>query len=504
MKTAEEFVSTARNAFQSGRTKSLDFREKQLLALLRLYEENTQEMIDALKEDLRKSKQEAIISEIDYLKNELRGLLYNFRSWAKPEKVLDKGIPNLLDGTILYPEPYGVVLVIGAWNYPLQLTLMPAAGAIAAGNCVIMKPSEVAPVSAKLMAELIPKYLDTECYQVYLGGVPETTALLQQRFDYIFFTGSTAVGKIVHQAASKHLTPTTLELGGKSPVYLDKSADLEIAARRIMWGKCFNAGQSCIAPDYLLCTKEVGERFVKEAEKALKDWYGEKIKQSPDFGRIISDAHFKRVVALLSGSGKVVLGGDYDASERYVAPTILVDVKTSDPIMQEEIFGPILPIVEVQSVAEAISLIQSREKPLAIYVFSNDSSISDLVVANTSSGGVLVNDTMLHFTADCLPFGGVGNSGMGSYHGRLTFDTFVHKKPTLVKNLKKLGEMLSSSRYPPYNDSKIRFLTTVTKKYPLPISLKKLPYIFAFFVGVGVTVLTNCILRCGLHRNNSE
>lgn len=504
MKTAEEVVTTARNAFQSGRTKSLDFREKQLQALLRLYEENTQEIMDALRDDLRKSKQEAIISEIDYLKNELRALLYNFRAWAKPQKVLDKGIPNLLDGTLLYPEPYGVVLVIGAWNYPFQLTLMPAAGAIAAGNCVIMKPSEVAAASAKLMSELVRKYLDNECYQVYLGGVQETTELLGQRFDYIFFTGSTAVGKIVHQAAARYLTPTTLELGGKTPVYLDQNADFEIAARRIMWGKCFNAGQSCIAPDYLLCTKETGEKFVQETEKALKEWYGDKIKQSPDFGRIINENHFKRVVSLITNSGKVALGGDYDATERYIAPTILKDVKLSDSIMQEEIFGPVLPIIQVEDVREAISLINSREKPLAIYVFSNNSAISDIVVENTSSGGVLVNDTMLHFSADCLPFGGVGNSGMGSYHGRLTFDTFVHKKPTLVKNLKKLGEMLSSSRYPPYNDNKIKFLSLVTKKYPIPISLKHLPYLAAFLVGVGVTVFTNCVVRCGLYRNQTE
>lgn len=497
MQSPEEVVAKARNAFKSNRTKSLEFRGKQLQAMLRLLEENTQEITEALYEDLRKSKQEAIVSEILFLKGEIQSLLFNLRNWSKPEKIiLDKDLPNIMDGTSVYKDPYGVVLVIGAWNYPIQLSLAPALGAIAAGNCVIIKPSEVAPVSAKLLARLVPEYLDKECYQVFLGGVPETTELLKNRFDYIFFTGSTAVGKIVHQAAAKFLTPTTLELGGKSPVYIDKSADIDIVARRVMWGKCFNAGQSCIAPDYLLCSKDLQEKFVKAAEKALKEWYGEKIKQSPDFGRIINDNHFKRIVNLI-GDSKIASGGDFDSEERYISPTILIDVKSTDPAMQEEIFGPVLCILNVENAKEAIEFINSREKPLALYVFSNSPSVADLFLENTSSGNVLLNDTMMHFSADCLPFGGVGCSGMGSYHGQQTFDTFVHKKGVLAKDLTKFGEHLISSRYPPFSDSKIKFIAFMTKKYP--ISFKYVPHIAAFALGIGFTLLVKC-LTCSVFR----
>lgn len=497
MQSAEEVVASARNAFKSNRTKSLEFREKQLKAMLRLLEENTQDIIEALYEDLRKSKQEAVVSEIIFLKNETQSLLMNLKNWATPEKIfLEKDLPNFMDSTSVYKDPYGVVLVIGAWNYPIQLSLAPALGAIAAGNCVIIKPSEVSPASAKLLARLIPEYLDKDCYQVFLGGISETTELLKNRFDYIFFTGSTAVGKIVHQAAAKFLTPTTLELGGKSPVYIDKSADIDIVARRIMWGKCFNAGQSCIAPDYLLCSKYLQERFIKAAEKALKEWYGEKIKQSPDFGRIINDNHFKRIVSLI-GDSKISLGGDFDSEERYISPTILTDVKPTDPLMQEEIFGPVLPILNVESAQEALEFINSREKPLALYVFSNRSEVTDLFLENTSSGNVLINDTMMHFSADCLPFGGVGCSGMGSYHGQLTFDTFVHKKGVLAKDLTKLGEHLIGSRYPPFSDSKINFISFMTKKYPF--SFKYAPQVIAFAAGVGFTLLAKC-LTCSVFK----
>lgn len=257
MPSATEIVKSAREAFRSGKTLSLDFREKQLKALLRMYEENQNEMYNVLHKDLRKPKMESALTEVDYIINDLRGILMEFREWAKPDQPPKKGIANLMDTLKIIKDPYGVVLVIGAWNYPIQLALAPMMGAIAAGNCVILKPSEVSPATAEFLAKTIPKYLDNECYKVYLGGVPETTELLQERFDHIFFTGSTAVGKIVHAAASKHLTPCVLELGGKSPVYVDSSADLEIAARRILWGKCVNSGQTCVAPDYMLCSKEV-------------------------------------------------------------------------------------------------------------------------------------------------------------------------------------------------------------------------------------------------------
>lgn len=492
MTKAEEVVSKARKTFDSGCTLSLSFRKQQLQNLMRLYEENTQEMLDALREDLHKSKQEAIVTEIDFIKNDLRNILYNFEDWAKPERIWNKGIANMLDGARIYKDPYGVVLVVGAWNYPIQLTFAPFAAAIAAGNCVILKPSEVAVSSGKLIAELVPKYLDENCYQVYQGGVTETTELLKQRFDYIFFTGSTSVGKIVYKAAAEHLTPVTLELGGKSPVYLDKSADLDISVRRILWGKCLNVGQSCIAPDYLLCSKEVEEKLIEIVDKVLKEWYGGKLKQSPDYGRIINDSHFLRIIKLLEGV-KVAYGGNYDATQRFIEPTIVTNVKATDPLMQEEIFGPILPVVNVETPQEAISFINSREKPLALYIFSSNQEVVDLIVSKTSSGGITVNDTMMHFSLDSIPFGGVGQSGIGSYHGKRSFDTFVHEKGALIKDLAKIGELASSSRYPPFSDAKIQFISTMTRKYP--ISFKYVTHVVSLVVGIGFAVGINYFLN---------
>lgn len=501
MPKAEEVVTKARSAFTSGRTIPLAFRKQQLQNLMRLYEENTQEMLDALHEDLHKSKQEAIVTELDFIKNDLRHILYNFEEWAQPEKIWNKGIANALDGAKIFKDPYGVVLVVGAWNYPIQLAFAPFAAAIAAGNCVILKPSEVAAASAKLIAELVPKYLEANCYQVYQGGVPETTELLKERFDYIFFTGSTSVGKIVYEAATKYLTPVTLELGGKSPVYLDETADIEISVRRIMWGKCLNVGQSCIAPDYLLCSKAVEKKFLATIEKVLKEWYGDKLKQSPDYGRIINDTHFKRIVKLLEGAN-IAFGGNSDATERYIEPTIVTEVKPTDPLAQEEIFGPILPIINAESPEEAISFINSREKPLALYIFSNNQETTDLIVNKTSSGGITINDTMMHFSLDALPFGGVGLSGIGSYHGKRSFDTFVHHKGALIKDLSKIGELATSSRYPPFSDAKIQFISLMTRKYP--ISFKYVTHILTMVLGVGLAVGANCFFSYLSHKNRQE
>ncbi|KAJ3646381.1 hypothetical protein Zmor_023971 [Zophobas morio] len=485
MPNHSELVATLRNSYSSGVTKNVTFRLNQLKALLRLYEENASQIVAAVAQDLRKPKNETLLSEVDYLKNDVLNMIYNLSSWTEPEKP-EKTLINMMDEVLLLSEPYGVVLIIGAWNYPIQLVFAPLSGAIAAGNCAIIKPSEISPASSKLIAELVPKYLDNDCYKVVEGGVAETTALLNLRFDYIFYTGSTHVGKIISEAAAKHLTPITLELGGKSPAYVDDSVDIEIAANRVLWGKCVNAGQTCIAPDYLLCTKSVQEKFIEAAKKTLSQFYGEKIKQSPDFARIVSDGHFKRVMKLMDGT-KIAYGGDHDSEERYIQPTIVVDVKPTDLIMQEEIFGPILPIVNVDSAVDAINFINAREKPLALYVFSNKKSDVNLFLKNTSSGGVCVNDTVMHFACESLPFGGVGNSGMGAYHGKFSFDTFSHKKGVLVKNTKKFGEKMQNARYPPYNESKAKFLSTVTKKRPT-IPLKYLWQFITFGFGVLATV----------------
>ncbi|KAJ1530499.1 hypothetical protein ONE63_005397 [Megalurothrips usitatus] len=474
-------VQRARDAFSTGRTLSYEFRMKQLKNLLRLFEENELDLIAALEADLRKSKMESCILELEICKNEIRQTMISLKDWMKPEKP-EKTFVNMLDEVGIYKDPYGVVLVMGAWNYPVQLTLVPVVGAVAAGNCVVIKPSEIATASAKLIGELVPKYLDQECFPVILGGIPETTELLKQKFDYIFYTGSTTVGKIVRAAANEHLTPVTLELGGKSPVYLDNSVNLNIAVKRIIWGKLVNAGQTCIAPDYILCTRETQEKFVAKAKEVLKEFYGPNPKSSPDLCRIVSDRQFQRLREYLK-CGKVAVGGEVDASERYIAPTILVDVQPSDRVMQEEIFGPILPIYNVDNAYEAIKFINSRDKPLALYIFSENRKETDLLIRNTSSGGVGVNDILFHAAAEGLPFGGVGCSGMGAYHGKFTFDTFTHHKGTLIKDFNIIGESLAAGRYPPYSEKGLTFLRTLMKKRR-GISLSFLQYGAVFGLGM--------------------
>ncbi|XP_061505657.1 aldehyde dehydrogenase family 3 member B1 isoform X8 [Anopheles gambiae] len=487
-----DIVQQLRTTFNSGKTRDVDFRLNQLKALLRCYEENTAEMANVLAADLRKHKQEAHLLEIEFILNDLRNTLYNLREWVKPEKP-EKSLVNVMDGVYIYKDPYGVVLVIGAWNYPLQLTLVPVAAAIAAGNCVVIKPSEVAPASAKFIAETLPKYLSQDCYRVVTGGPKETSELLKEKFDYVFYTGSGRVGKIIHQACSENLTPCTLELGGKSPCYLDGTANIAIAARRILWGKFINAGQTCIAPDYILCSKQVQKQFLEEARKVLNEWYGANPKDSPDLCRIINQNHFQRLTSLLKGAN-VAIGGETDLQDRYISPTILIDVKSTDPVMQDEIFGPILPILNVDNAYDAIKFINSRDKPLSIYIFSENEKDRKAIIENTSCGGICINDTMAHVAVEALPFGGVGPSGMGSYHGKYSFDTFVHKKSCLTKDFNPIGEKLAASRYPPYSESKLSFLSTLLKKRQ-GINLHFLPYLLMFGIGVASTLVVSTILK---------
>ncbi|CAG9763869.1 unnamed protein product [Ceutorhynchus assimilis] len=464
MPNPAELVAELRNSFRSGKTRPLSFRITQLRNLLRMYSEKKDEIVRALHDDLRKCPAEAIVMEIDFLVNDLKNTLWNLDQWARPEYV-EKDLANLLDTAYVQREPYGVVLVIGAWNYPIQLTLLPFHGALAAGNCVLIKPSEVSAASAKLIEEIIPQYVDNDCYKVMNGGIPETTDLLKQRFDYIFYTGNTAVGKIVHAAANRHLTPVTLELGGKSPCYIDSSADIKTATKRIIWGKMTNMGQTCVAPDYLLCTKEVEKKFLETATLILREFYGPDLKRSPDLGRIVNDRHFERLQGLLEG-GTVALGGDTDAHDRFMGLTVLTDVKSDAAVLQQEIFGPILPVVNVADVKEAIDYLQEREKPLALYVFSNRKADVELLLKNTSSGSVCVNDVIMQLVVDTLPFGGVGNSGMGGYHGKFSLDTFSHKKAILYKDLGLVGEVLGAAKYPPLTNGKIAYLRFMLAKRP--------------------------------------
>ncbi|XP_053975019.1 aldehyde dehydrogenase, dimeric NADP-preferring isoform X3 [Hylaeus volcanicus] len=481
-----DIVEKARNAFYSGKTKPLEWRIKQLKQMLRMLNECKPEIVSALHSDLRRCKFESYALEIQVLEGEIKHMIMNIKQWAATEKP-PKAMVNIFDKVEIRNDPYGVVLIIGPWNYPLQLTLVPMSGAIAAGNCVILKPSEVSPATSQLLSRIIPKYLDTDCFHVVPGGVHETTDLLQQKFDYIFYTGSTTVGKIIHQAANKFLTPVTLELGGKSPVYLDSTADMTVAAKRILWGKCINVGQTCIAPDYVLCTPEVQNKFLKEAEHILKEWYGDNPKESPDLARIISDNHYHRLVKYLNGNGKIALGGSCDPTEKFISPTILVDVKPTDPIMQEEIFGPILPFVNVNNAYEAINFINSRESPLVMYIFTKDKGVQELIINQTNSGSVAVNETIMQFTVDTLPFGGVGASGIGHYHGKYTYDTFVHKKGCLIKDYNKIAEKLASCRYPPYTEKKLSFLGMLVAKRPDIPGIKYIPHLLAFGLGILVT-----------------
>ncbi|XP_034105766.2 aldehyde dehydrogenase, dimeric NADP-preferring isoform X4 [Drosophila albomicans] len=492
MANFDDTLQRARLAFASGKTRNVSFRRKQLENLLRCYEEHENEIISALEADLRRPKQESLIVETEFMKNDIKHILFHLNDWVKADRP-EKSFVNMLDDVQVYNDPFGVVLVIGAWNYPLQLLLVPVAAAIAAGNCVVLKPSEIAGNCAKFIAETIPKYLDNDCYPVVCGGPSETAELLKQRFDYIFYTGSTRVGKIIHAAANNYLTPTTLELGGKSPCYIDKSVELRTAVKRILWGKLINCGQTCIAPDYVLCSKEVQDKFVEEARDVLKEWYGESIQSSPDLSRIINQNNFQRLLGLMK-SGRVALGGKYDVSEKFIEPTILVDVKPDDPIMEEEIFGPILPIYTVENAYDAIKFINARENPLVLYIFTTETDVLDLFVNGTQSGGMCVNDTIMHYAVDTIPFGGVGMSGMGSYHGKFGFDTFTHKKSCLGKNLAAIGEKMASARYPPYSDRKASLLSfLLRKRRPLPNLY--LSHVLAVGLGVGLTVLANYYLQ---------
>ncbi|NWY60477.1 AL3A2 dehydrogenase, partial [Chionis minor] len=476
MERMQQVVSSARAAFNSGRCRSLEFRMQQLKALERMVKEK--EILAAIKADLHKSGPNAYNHEILGILGELALAMDKLPSWAAPQPV-KKNLLTMRDEAYVCPEPLGVVLIIGAWNYPFVLVMQPLIGTIAAGgdppqplsfleersrraeqpccaclagNAVVVKPSEISENTAQLVADLLPQYLDRELYSVVTGGAAETTALLTQRFDHILYTGNSTVGKIVMAAAAKHLTPVTLELGGKSPCYIDKDCDLAVACRRITWGKYMNCGQTCIAPDYILCDPSIQSQVVENIKATLQEFYGEDVKSSPDYERIINKRHFKRIVGLLEGQ-KIAHGGQTDEASCFIAPTVLTDVSPESKVMEEEIFGPVLPIVTMKSVDEAIEFISRREKPLALYVFSNNKKLIRRVISETSGGGVTGNDVFMHALVPDLRFGGVGNSGMGAYHGKHSFETFSHSRACLIKDLKM--EVVNKLRYPPGCQKKV-------------------------------------------------
>lgn len=451
MSREQKAVERARKAFFTGRSKSLEYRISQLKNLQRFMQERQKEIAEALKKDLKRSEFGTSLYETLGVESEINLALKKLKEWAAPRPV-NKSLMTISDQVYIQPEPLGVVLVIGAWNYPWAVTVGPLVGAIAAGNAAVIKPSEVSSHTSKVMEEFLPLYLDKELYPVVTGGVKETQELLKQRFDHIFYTGNGMVGKIIMEAAAKHLTPTTLELGGKSPCYIDKDCDLTIACRRIAWGKYSNCGQTCIAPDYILCDPSIQDRVIEEIKKNIKEFYTENPQKCPDYGRIINQRHFKRLMSLMEGSS-IAVSGEHNEAECYIAPTVLRDVKPDAKVMQEEIFGPLLPIVTVNSVDEAIKFINQRDKPLALYIFSSDKKLIDRMIAETSSGGLMANDCLMHFSVSSLPFGGVGDSGMGRYHGKHGFDNLSHMRGVLLKQLKM--EAVNKMRYPPHTADKL-------------------------------------------------
>jgi len=448
-------ADTLRISFDQGLTRPLSWRKHQLGQLLKMLEENESAFLDALATDLGKPAVEGFITDVAFVAGEVKAMIKNLKKWNKPQRV-STPLVTMPARSQLRPEPVVVVLVIAPWNYPIQLLLVPVAGAIAAGNAVVMKPSEVSAATSALLGKLIPKYMDSSAVAIVEGGVPETTELLEQRFDHIFYTGNGTVGRVVMAAAVKNLTPVTLELGGKSPVIIDASANLRVAARRVAWGKWLNAGQTCVAPDYVLIDSSIRDVFVGELRGALTDFYGTDPKQSDSYGRIVSSRHFDRLVSLL-GDGTPVIGGQSEADSRYLAPTVLVDVDTDSRIMDEEIFGPILPIIDVSSTSAAIAYVNAQPHPLALYVFAEKKSVVADVLERTTAGGVTVNGTIMHLTNPNLPFGGIGESGMGSYHGKSGVRLFQHLKPVLTRGTK----IDPSLAYPPYSDRKAKIFRKV-------------------------------------------
>ena len=445
---AEQALTTAREAFASGRTRDASWREKQLDGLVRLLEENDEALIAALHADLGKPRAEGWTTDLGTTATEISYIRKNIRKWMKSRKVRVPMVAQPGSGFIK-PEPLGVILVITPWNYPISLLLNPLAAVFAAGNTAVCKPSELAPACSKLMAELIPQYVDPEAAVVVEGDVEIATELLEQKWDHIFFTGSTNVGRIVMQAAANHLTPVTLELGGKSPTIVDESADLVAAANRITWGKFLNAGQTCIAPDYVFAHENIREELVDKIKEATNEFYGSDPKTSPDYARIVSERHLNRLAGLLD-DGTVVLGGNHDAADRYLEPTILLDPSADSAIMSDEIFGPILPVLSFSDLQEVIAFVNARPKPLALYIFANSGNVVDEVISQTSSGGVCVNHSLLHYGVSDLGFGGVGDSGIGRYHGKSGFDQFSNMKSVLKKSFKPELSLL----YPPYTEKK--------------------------------------------------
>ena len=445
-----DILQQQKTFFNSHATKDLDFRKAQLQKLKKVVKSNEKLLYDAIYQDFGKSEFETFGTEISFIYKDIDYYLKNLKSFAKPKNVLTNIVNQMGSSKIVF-EPLGNCLVIGAWNYPYQLTLTPVIAAIAAGNTCVIKPSELPENTMKAMAKLINENFDPQFLYVVEGGVEETTAILKLRFDKIFFTGSPRVGKIVYKAAAEHLTPVTLELGGKSPAFVTEKADLQIAAKRIVWGKFINAGQTCVAPDYLYVAENIKAKFLKVLiEEIKKRNYTDNVDH---YCKIINERNFDRLEKMIDRE-KVVFGGETNREKRYISPTVLDHVTWEDAVMQEEIFGPILPILTYKNLETAMQTVVEGEKPLSAYLFSNDAKEQELFTEKLSFGGGCINDTLMHLSNDRLPFGGVGNSGIGHYHGKFGFIAFSHQKAIL----KKSNYLEPELKYPPYSDAKLNIL----------------------------------------------
>lgn len=444
----EELLGEHRYFFHSGAVREAAFRLEQLQKLKDAIKRSENRITAALHQDLRKSEFEAYATEIGFTLDSIGYMMKHLKRWMKPVRV--KSPLHMFPGkSMIISEPYGTVLIIGPFNYPFQLLIEPLIGAIAAGNCAVLKPSESTPAVSAVIEEMIRDTFDPAYIRVVQGEKETTNLLIHAPFDYIFFTGSVPVGKIVLEAAAKNLVPVTLELGGKSPVIVDKSANLEIAAKRIIWGKLINVGQTCIAPDYLLVHRGIAEELITRMKRCITDFYGQDIQRNAEYGRIVNERQHQRIAAIVEQDrDKVILGGDMAPEDLYIAPTLLYPADYKDAAMQDEIFGPVLPIIEYTTLEEAISSINGRPKPLALYLFTEDKRVEQEVLGRVSFGGGCINDTITHVASPHLPFGGVGPSGIGGYHGKHSFDVFSHRKSIVKRGTKPdLGIV-----YPPYGN----------------------------------------------------
>lgn len=456
MKNVKEIVERQRDYFSKGETKSIDFRIRQLNILKKAIEENEDEIITALKKDLNKPRFEAYETEIGIVLEEIRFTLKHIKKWARPKRVKTP-ILHFISKSYVVSEPYGVTLVMSPWNYPFQLAIAPLVGAIAGGNCSIIKPSAFSANTSSLIAKLIKENFKEEYISVIEGGRSENEALLNEKFDYICFTGSVEVGKVVMEKAAKHLTPVTLELGGKSPCIVCEDANIDLAAKRAIWGKFLNGGQTCVAPDYLLVHKNVKEKLLNAMKKYIVQFYGEKPCDNDDFPKIINEKHFNRLLGLMKSGGDVIIGGENDIKSHKIAPTIINNIAWEHDIMREEIFGPLFPVIEFENINEVIKVVNNHPKPLALYLFTTSKNIEEKVIESISFGGGCINDTIVHLATSYMAFGGVGESGMGGYHGKSSFDTFTHKKSILNKS----NLIDINVRYAPYNDKKFNLLKKI-------------------------------------------